>query len=274
LVVGAFGGLGVAALQSLRWWYVTRPLLAIRYRDALGAVLVGSFFNTVLPARAGDVLRVQFLSGRSGVSRAALFGTELVDFWTDKSGWLPAFALLLATGTPPAWMYRVLVLLAGVVATLLGVAFFGRRLLAKTALGEGWRARLAGGIAASSPRRLVAAALGIAALPWLWETVVLLGATRAAGIHLEPVQGFALLTAFNVAAVIPVPGSVGLHEAASSAVLVSFGVPLERAVAFALLYHASQLLPVLVGGAVSLLLRGPAPAQTPVPVPARAVSIR
>jgi len=53
IVVGIVGALGVASLQSLRWWFVTYPVLGIRYRDALAAVLVGNFFNIVLPARAG-----------------------------------------------------------------------------------------------------------------------------------------------------------------------------------------------------------------------------
>src|SRR5215468_7496919 len=79
-LVGIAGGCGVASLQAARWRFVTAPVLHIRYRHALAAILVGNFFNIVLPARAGDALRVDDLSRRAGVSRATLFGTEIVDF--------------------------------------------------------------------------------------------------------------------------------------------------------------------------------------------------
>ena len=252
-LLGLAGGFGVVALQALRWWVVTRPVLRVRYGEAYGALLVGGLLNAILPARAGDLLRVQYLAERAKVSRATLYGTELVDFWTDKSGWLPAFALLGLTGSPPSWMYRALMVMA-VLATALfaGVLVLRRRLRAVTAT-DGWKGRFAAGLAASSPARLAVTALILAALPWLWEAFAIQQVASFGGISLLPLQAFVLLTAFNLAMVVPVPGGLGVHEAASTAVLVSLGVPLERAIAFALVYHASQLVPYALGGALALL---------------------
>jgi uncharacterized membrane protein YbhN (UPF0104 family) len=253
LLMGIVGGFGVVALQSLRWWVVTRPVLRVRYGAAYGAMLVGGLFNAILPARAGDLLRVQYLADRTRVSRATLYGTELVDFWTDKSGWLPAFALLGLTGSPPSWMYRALAVMAAIAAALLaGVLVLRRRLRSVTA-GDGWKGRFAAGLAASSPSRLAVTALLLAALPWAWEALAIQHVASAAGIPLQPLHAFVLLTAFNLAMVVPVPGGFGVHEAASTAVLVSLRVPLERAIAFALVYHASQIVPYAVGGSVGLM---------------------
>jgi len=128
-----------------------------------------------------------------------------------------------------------------------------RRRLRRFAAKGGWKGRFAMGLAASSPARLAVTALLLAALPWVWEALALHLVGGAAGISLTPLQGFVLVTAFNLAMVVPVPGGLGVHEAASCAVLVSFDVPLERALAFALVYHASQLLPYAMGGALALL---------------------
>jgi len=256
VVLGAVGALGVASLQAARWWFVTSPVLRINYRDALAAILVGNFFNIVLPARAGDALRVDDLSRRAGVSRATLFGTEIVDFITDKSGWLPAFVLLLCTGTPPSWLTRVV---TGLIALLAGFALVGfalRRWLRSLAgRSEGWFGQLATGITANQPGRFAIAAFLVAAGPWLFETLGLRAVAGIGGIQLSLLQAFAVLTAFNVATVVPTPGGIGPNEAASIAALLSFGVPGNHALAFAVMYHATQLMPGLVVGGGLFLSR-------------------
>jgi uncharacterized membrane protein YbhN (UPF0104 family) len=252
LLVGALGGFGVVALQALRWWIVTRPVLRVRYGEAFGALLVGGLLNAILPARAGDLLRVQYLAERARVSRATLYGTELIDFWTDKSGWLPAFFVLGLTGSPPSWMYRALAVMAVIALALFAGVLVLRRRLRNLGASDGWKGRFAVGLAASSPARLAVTALLLAALPWVWEALAIHLVGSAASISLTPLQAFVLLTAFNLAMMVPVPGGLGVHEAASCAVLVSFGVPFERALAFALVYHASQLLPYAVGGVLAL----------------------
>src|SRR4051812_24930864 len=76
LVLAAAGGIGLLALQAVRWWIVMRPLLNLSYGQAFKAMMVGFFFNVLLPARGGDILRVQYLGKRTGISRAKLLGTE------------------------------------------------------------------------------------------------------------------------------------------------------------------------------------------------------
>ncbi len=261
LVLAVVGAMGVVGFQSLRWWAVTRPVIELRYRDAFAAILVGDFFNVVLPARAGDALRVDDLSRRAGASRATLLGTELVDFVLDKAGWLPAFAILLVTGTPSTWLYRAALLMAGAVAVAVAAGTAARRAGGFPGLAPAWVAPLRAGLTANSPKRLALVALTLAACPWLWEAVVVSRFAGESGLHLGLLQAFAVLTAFNIATVVPMPGNVGAHEAASSAALVSFGVPFERAVAVALAYHATQIVTYVVVGGLLFLLRGLAGSQ-------------
>src|SRR5262249_19128971 len=98
----------VLALQALRWWAVMAPLLGLRYADAYRAQVIGLMFNAVLPARGGDLLRVQYLGRRTGKSRSTILGTEIVDRWLDWWGWIPTFVVLCVVTTPPSWLYKAL----------------------------------------------------------------------------------------------------------------------------------------------------------------------
>src|SRR5277367_1850051 len=133
LVFAVLGGFVLLGLQSLRWWTVMRPVLpGLRYVQAYKAMLVGFFFNALLPMRGGDLLRVQYLGRRTGVSRAKLLGTEVVDFFSDKWGWVAAFPIVCAVSLllpqhehPPQWLFRALAgfacLLAATGLVLLGM---------------------------------------------------------------------------------------------------------------------------------------------------------
>jgi uncharacterized membrane protein YbhN (UPF0104 family) len=254
LLVAAFGALVLLALQSLRWWMVMRPLLHLSYGQSFRAMMVGFFFNVLLPARGGDLLRVQYLGKRTGISRAKLLGTEIVDFWSDKWGWVAAFPILCLFGSPPAWLFRALLLIGGLVVgvgLLLG-------LMASGVLRRGplWLTNLRDGFAANHWKRLLLVETLIAPLPWLWETFVIAIAGRALGLELTAMQSFAVLTAFNVATAVPSPGNAGSFEAGGTLALTAFGVPKEMALAFIFVYHLTQVVPGFVGGILVLVLEG------------------
>ena len=254
LFLAALGGLVLMALQALRWWVVMRPVLELDYGQAFRALMVGFFFNVLLPARGGDLLRVQYLGKRTGTSRAKLLGTEIVDFWSDKWGWVAAFPILCLFGSPPAWLFRALLLIGSVVVGVgILLALMGSGLLRR---GPRWLTNLRDGFAANRWKRLLLVETVIAPLPWLWETMVIAVAGHAVGLDLTAMQAFAALTAFNVATAVPSPGNAGSFEAGGTLALIAFGVPKETALAFIFLYHLTQVVPGFVGGALVLVLEG------------------
>ena len=248
----------VLSLQALRWHGVMGPLTGLRYSHALRAQLVGILFNAVLPARGGDLLRVQYLGRRTGKSRATLLGTEIVDRWLDWWGWIPSFLVLAWVSSPPAWLWRALALFGGVLAAW-GVAMV---LLTRS----GWQPRsarfarilesLRTGLTPFRSRRIWLLAFFVAPLPWLWESLVIAFAARLFGIELDLVQSYSVLIAFNLATVVPSPGSVGTVEAGGTAALALFGFDHSRALAFLFVYHFTQLVPGMVGGALVLAVEG------------------
>lgn len=250
----ALGWLLVVAAQTLRW----RAVLAPVARRPLGELyllrVVGQLLNAFLPARAGDVLRVELLFRRSSVPRATLVGMEVVDQTLDKMGWLPALGIVAALGPLPGWMLRVapFTLVLPVVLALVVV------MLRRIARPPVWLASLRRGLDAHRLSTLVLVGLSWGPLPWLIETAAIGLSARSAGLHVDPIQAFVMLTALNVAYAVPVPANAGTAETALGGTLVAMGYPPDVGVAFGLVYHLGQLAPALLAGVPGFFLLRPA----------------
>jgi uncharacterized protein (TIRG00374 family) len=249
----------ILAFQALRWHLVMRPLLGLRYSQAYRAQIVGMMFNALLPARGGDLLRVQYLGRRTGKSRATILGTEIVDRWLDWFGWIPVFLILALLSHPPSWMYKALALFGGLLGAW-GIAMFvlarrGYRPKPNTKVGNLY-ALLAKGIEAFRSPRTWFIAFFIAPLPWLWEAFILTQGAQAFGIDLSLMMAFSVMIGFNLATVVPSPGAIGTVEAGGTAALAFFGVDHSKALAFMFVYHFAQLLPGIAGGATVLFAEG------------------
>ena len=263
LAFAAAGSLVLMGLQSLRWWMVMRPVLPLSYGQAYRAMAVGFFFNVLLPARGGDLLRVQYLGKRTGISRAKLLGTEIVDFWSDKWGWVATFPLICLLGSPPAWLFKALLAMAfGVVSVggVLALMASGLWRSRKDGLrwGPKWLLNLRDGFAANQWKRLLLVETLVAPLPWIWETFLIAVASHAVGLALTPMQAFAVLTAFNIATAVPSPGNAGSFEGGGTFALLQFHVDKPAALAFIVLYHLTQVVPGVCAGLFVLVMEGEA----------------
>jgi glycosyltransferase 2 family protein len=259
-VVGcALSSFVVFALQSLRWHQVMKPLLGLSYSQAYRAQVVGMMFNSILPARGGDLLRVQYLGRRTGKSRATILATEVIDRWLDWWGWFPVLGVMALVSHVPRWLYSALGIFAAILSTWALVMFVSTRRGYVPKEGSRFGAALKSfqtGIQAFRSRRTLAIALAVAPLPWLWESLVIAWAGHAFGIELTVAMGFSVLIGFNVAMVVPSPGAVGTVEAGGTAALVFFGVDQSKALAFMFVYHFCQLLPGIATGVAILVAEG------------------
>lgn len=251
VAVCALSGFVVLALQSLRWHAVMKPLLGLSYGQAFRAQVVGMMLNALIPARGGDLLRVQYLWRRTGQSRATILGTEIVDRWLDWWGWLPVVAVLALVDRPPAWVGKAVAVFAGLLLAWGGAMMALTRRGYAAREGSRWGAFFASlrrGVDAFRSPRTWFIAFVLAPLPWLWEAFVLSRVTREFGIHLGPGTAFCVLVGFNLAMVVPSPGAVGSMEAGGMAALAFFGVDHSKALAFLFVYHFAQLLPGIAAG--------------------------
>ena len=158
----------------------------------------------------------------------------------------------------PAWIRRgaSLILLVFVIGAVL--VFAARPDASRPSRLSRWvPARLAGalagtrhGLTATRHPRALGISLGASLAAWALEIVVIAITLRAAGLHLPVSAAFVVLLTVNLALALPFapPGNVGTLEVGATLALVGFGVPKELALAFGIVYHVLQVVPVGILG--------------------------
>jgi uncharacterized membrane protein YbhN (UPF0104 family) len=259
LAASVASGFVMLGLQSLRWHLVMHPLLGLGYGQAYRAQVVGYMFNAVLPARGGDLLRVQYLGRRTGKSRATILGTEIVDRWLDVSGLVSTILVLAVVSELPRWIYVALAafgaLLTAWATTMVVLTRRGYVPRPGSRFGDVYGA-LRAGVEAFRSRRIVAIALGVAPLSWLWEAGVIHFVTPAYGIHLTFTEAFCVVVGFNAAMVVPSPGAIGTIEMGGAAAFDFFHADQSRALAYMFVHHFAQLVPGIMTGVAILVAEG------------------
>lgn len=259
------------AFRILRWRVLLIHLERVPCRVLTPPVLVAFMLNSVFPGRIGEVARamllarktrIPFSSGFASVVVARLFdGLSLTllallvmaAMWRDLTGTIRSGLLMAGAG-------YVLVLL--VLAALR--AWHGRaaRLLVKPLrlMGlkgpagklEGVLLSFAAGLdVLKSPRDLVRAA-ALSAGVWGCLTASVIPVFWSLGIGFEWYTAPLVLVLSGLGMLIPTPAGTGtIHYLLGVVFPVITGVPEPAAKAMAILFHASQFLPIIVAGLIA-----------------------
>lgn len=223
---------------------IVHPLRLFRYTIAAYAA------SALAPARAGEVLRVLALRQHDGVSAADASGVAVTDKLLHAVMLLVLAAPLpLLVPTLPDWVGRSL-LVGGAIAAALLVAIYIAVGRVSSREPRSWFARFLTGMrTVREPGRLMAA-LGVVTIVWLVDLVTLLAVMAAVDIEVGVAGGLFVMFTTNLAIAIPAtPANFGTLHLGALVGTALLGVPREPALAFALLYHAVQILPVLAVGA-------------------------
>jgi hypothetical protein len=265
--------------RILRWQVLLRPLRKVGFGTASTPLLTGFMVNSVLPARIGEVVRALLLSRRTGVPKAASLGTVVLDRIFDGLT-LTAMTLAVMAGM---WSRLDPGFRTGLVAASAG---YGILLLGAVALRK-WRDRAAAAIAAPLSKlglhgaaerlRKVLASFseGLATIQngrevlvlsllsagvWLSLAVSIIPAYMALGLPFEPYHPVLVLVLAAFGMLVPTPAGTGTVHAALTVVLPELtALTPAQAGVFALVFHASQFLPIILAGLVAAVHEGVKP---------------
>jgi uncharacterized protein (TIRG00374 family) len=258
------------ALRALRWWSLFAaprrpPLAAVAY-----ALLVGYFFNNILPARAGEAARVIALHRRATTPKAETVGTVVVERLFDVLAllvvlfasypWLPEISWLRA-----AAIFGAVVVTALAVLVVVIVRYDERavhwllaplRRVRRTGLAgrlEAVTVNATRGLVALRDPRIALRGMALTIASWLTLGVSYWILTKAFSLDLPVVAGMLVTVAINLSLVLPSsPAALGVFEAATIVALRAFDVPQAEALSYALVLHLLNLVPFLLIGAVLL----------------------
>src|SRR5262245_15564651 len=235
--------------KGLRLRAMLAPFATVGAARLYRYTVISCAASTLLPARAGEVVRVWLLVRRDDVPGRAAATVAATEKIFDALG-------LLAIVSPlpwllpdlPAWVTRAIAIVALGSAAALGV---GWMLLRHG--GAGRRARYLPGMEVLRRRRAFAVTLGFSLLMWSTDLAALELVLVALGVHLPFGGALLVLLAINIAITLPTtPAHVGSFELGALVALQLLGVGREQALAFALVYHAMQALPLAVIGLVEM----------------------
>ena len=255
------------AVRAVRWRVLLAPLQEVAVARLFPIVVMGYMANDILPARLGEVVRVDVLRRREGISRAAALATVLIERIFDglcliifAAVTLPLVAL---TGDWRGPLLLTAILFAGATAVL--VVFAVRPMLAVVlaepairVLPRGLRGRARGlvesvvrGLSVLGGVRATLWALGLTVGAWLCEAGLYLALLYALAIKGPPLVPLAILATSiaNLGTLLPSsPGYVGVFHYLVQQVLTQAGVPLGQATVYAVLVHAALVVPVTLLG--------------------------
>lgn len=259
--------------QAMRWRYLLAPLVEVPTRRLYPVVFVGHLANSLVPLRAGEILRVLILKRREGVSRMTGLGTIVVERAFDGlalTALLIGFALTVESSTS-LWQ------LSALAAAIFGVAtaaliFMALRNEKASAIADAVIDRLPSRLQAPFRRWVRSFVVGTTALRtvsgfaavfattaafWFCICVVsaLVGEAFSLGVGFDT---YLLVTAVaNLSVSIPSSqGGLGPFEFFVRETLVFSDVSAPVATAYALVLHATILVTMIVAGLVSLRVIG------------------
>jgi hypothetical protein len=261
------------SLRALRWGKLFTNTHVPHWSSLFQGLMIGYLANNVLPAHAGEFVRVFVLSQRKGLAKSTVLATVVVERVADLIVTLVLLAVVLLFFPFPAWLgpagfiVGAVSLVALVFLTLFNVIgerlmmrlvglleFFPKTLLARIeAMGRGFLV----GVSGLRHHRRALQFLGYSALIWLTEVAITFLIVQAFHLSVSVGGSLFIMLAIALGTVIPSsPGYIGTYEFFATSALALLGVTGGGALSFALVLHAVTFLGASFLGAVCLVQTG------------------
>ena len=251
---------GATLLRGERWHHILRITGVDAHRsDCYALTTVGYMGNNVLPARAGEALRVVLMSTRCEATKRTLLGSVVAERLLDAIALASIFLIViygvLSSTVLPTDRPLLFAALA-VVALLLGcLAVYVLRRHHVFERARAWLRPLA-----DAPRALLsregAVLLAGTFVLWAFEAAVYLSVARAVDLDISGMGALYLVALTNFFAALPAaPGSIGTFDAAVVFGSKAIGASGSAAVSYLLTLRFVLYVPITVVGFVVLVAR-------------------
>ena len=268
-------------VRAWRWQFLLAPLGPTRFRTAFRATVIGFAALSLLPARAGDLLRPYLLARQENLPVPATFATIVMERVLDLVAVVGLLAFFVWGVSDEATLSGALrrsveisaAFAAGAAVALLAlmwvlathperigtIVFSAARVLPKRMAHKlsAVASTFSSGFAVARRPGTFIAALVCSFPLWLAISAEAYFVTRAFGIDMSYPGSFLLQALLVIGVAVPTPGAVGsFHEAYRIGVTTFFHAPNDAAVAAAIVVHAVSFIPVVLVGIIFMIQDG------------------
>jgi uncharacterized membrane protein YbhN (UPF0104 family) len=256
-LIGAIALYGLATVvRSERWQRLLVDERAKPHRaDTYALTVVGYAGNNILPARAGDAIRVVLMAPRAETSKRTVVGTLLAERLLDIAVLLVIFVvvgwgLLGEVGGNSVELIAVIAIV-GVSAAAVGWWFVRRNERLHGLLAPIASATL--GLRRAHHGLLL---LGMTVVIWGIEAGVWMSVGAAVGFPMDPIEGLYLVALASVFSLIPSgPGYAGTQDTAVAVGIKAIGGTGGTAVGYLLMLRFVIVVPITILGLILLVAR-------------------
>jgi uncharacterized protein (TIRG00374 family) len=255
--------------RAYRWKYMLEPVKDVRTNRLFSVTVIGFMANNLLPARLGEIIRAYVLGETEGISKTASFATIVFERVVDVFSLLVLLWFTILNHPGLGWLKTggYWILLANLILLIAlfimnkrkeGTERFLRALSQKLPEAFGRRV-LSVGMSFMDGLRVIGQArsallITLISVPvWAAAMLGIYFCLVAMGMHLPFLATICLIVLISLGSMIPsAPAYIGTTQYACILGLGLFGVGKSEALAFSILYHATQFFPVTLLGFVFL----------------------
>jgi uncharacterized membrane protein YbhN (UPF0104 family) len=247
-------------LRGERWhWILANTGVRTQRSDCYALTTVGYMGNNVLPARAGEALKVVLLAGRCDASKRTLLGSVVAERILDLVALAAIFVVVvygaLSSSVLPTDRPLLVGALGVVVLVAAGIALWMLRRHHVFERARDWLRPLADAPRALLSRGGALLLVGTFVL-WAFEAGVYLAVAHAVKLDFSITGALYLVALTNFVAALPAaPGSIGTFDAAVAFGARRLGATGSMAVTYMLLLRFVLYIPITVVGLVILVTR-------------------
>ena len=252
------------------------PIKKVKFHSLFSAVCIGFMGNSLLPARAGEFIRAYVIGKREGISKAGSFATIVTERLFDGLTLLIMLIIVVSIYPFPRDNYGSYITLGflrwavGITTFFYGIVIFSLIFLCWkpdhvwkiisiglfrylpdsfiTKVEALYRSFLTGLESLKRGKHLLSVSL-YSVILWLVTAVGIYTLFPAFSLSLDFFSAVLIMVVVAVVIMLPSsPGFVGTFHLASSETLILLGVNTHLAKSFAIVHHASSIIPVVTLG--------------------------
>jgi hypothetical protein len=263
VTIGVAADLLVYVVHGWRWNVLLSPLARLPLWRTVQSIYIGLFANEVLPLRTGELIRCYLLSHWRHIHLSLVFASAAVERVIDGFWMVVAFVITASFLELPRYLVDLVQVLGVLMAIAIGLLVYVivHKSHAQSVVKESrWAAslrHLVEGLHAMGSSRSFAHAIAVSLLYMLLQVVSYWALIKAYDLDLSIWAAAAVLSVVRFGTVVPnAPGNVGLFQASCVLALKLFDVDQTEAKTFSFVLFFALTLPLLIGGAIAVLLTG------------------